>query len=82
MIGWVTDLHIEFLLMSENKVINENEVVCMCSGTTRAKVRSLFDQGLDAEAISRRTGALSGCGGCEWEIADMLKMFAAEKAGH
>jgi len=54
----------------------------MCSGTTRAKVRSLFDQGLDAEAISRRTGALSGCGGCEWEIADMLKMFAAEKAGH
>jgi NAD(P)H-nitrite reductase large subunit len=34
------------------------------------------------EAISRRTGALSGCGGCEWEIADMLKAFAEEKAGH
>lgn len=82
MIGWVTDLHIEFLLMSENTVSNEDEVVCMCSGTTRAKVRLLFEQGLDAEAISRRTGALSGCGGCEWEIADMLKALAAEKAGH
>jgi hypothetical protein len=34
------------------------------------------------EAISRRTGALSGCGGNEWEIADMLKAFAEEKAGH
>ena len=53
----------------------------MCSGTTRAKVRLLFEQGLDAEAISRRTGALSGCGGCEWEIADMLKALAEEKAG-
>ena len=74
-------MHIEFLLMSENKVNDEAEVVCMCSGTTRAKVRLLFEQGLDAEAISRRTGALSGCGGCEWEIADMLKALAEEKAG-
>ena len=75
-------MHIEFVPMSEIKVNDEDEVICMCSGTTRAKVRSLFEQGLDAEAISRRTGALSGCGGCEWEIADMLKALAEEKAGH
>lgn len=68
--------------MNTNRVADEDEVVCMCSGTTRAKVRSLFEQGLDAEAISRRTGALSGCGGCEWEIEDMLKAFIEEKAGH
>jgi bacterioferritin-associated ferredoxin len=54
-------------------------VICICSGTTRGKVRLLFEEGLDAEAISRRTGALSGCGGCEWEIADMLKVFAELK---
>ncbi len=24
-------------------------------------------------AISRRTGALSGCAGCEWDIAQFLK---------
>jgi NAD(P)H-nitrite reductase large subunit len=34
-------------------------------------VISLFQQGLDAEAVSRRTGALSGCGGCEWDIAQI-----------
>ena len=75
-------MHIEFDRMCPEKINDEDEVVCMCSGTTRAKVRSLFEQGLDAEAISRRTGALSGCGGCEWEIADMLKALAEEKAGH
>jgi bacterioferritin-associated ferredoxin len=67
--------------MNTNRVSDDDEVVCMCSGTTRAKVRLLFQQGLDAEAISRRTGALSGCGGCEWEIADMLKALAEEKDG-
>lgn len=67
--------------MSTNKANAEDEVICDCSGTTRAKVRLLFEQGLDAEAISRRTGALSGCGGCEWEIADMLKALAEEKYG-
>ncbi len=67
--------------MSTIKVNAEDEVICDCSGTTRAKVRLLFEQGLDAEAISRRTGALSGCGGCEWEIADMLKALAEEKDG-
>lgn len=68
--------------MSANKIYVEDEVICDCSGTTRAKVRLLFEQGLDAEAISRRTGALSGCGGCEWEIADMLKVLAAAKTGN
>lgn len=66
--------------MSTNKLYVEDEVICECSGTTRAKVRILFEQGLDADAISRKTGALSGCGGCEWEIADMLKVLLEEKA--
>ncbi len=65
--------------MSENITNAEDEVICICSGTTRGKIRLLFDEGLDAEAISRRTGALSGCGGCEWEIADMLKAFTELK---
>jgi bacterioferritin-associated ferredoxin len=67
--------------MSTNKANAGDEVICDCSGTTRAKVCFLFEQGLDPEAISRRTGALSGCGGCEWEIADMLKALAEEKDG-
>ncbi len=51
----------------------EDEVMCLCSGTTRAEIRRLFAQDMDLEAISRRTGALTGCGGCEWDIAEFLE---------
>ncbi len=50
-----------------------DEVLCTCSGTTRATIKALYLQGMDAEAISRYSGAISGCGGCDWEIADFLK---------
>ncbi len=58
----------------------EDEVMCHCSGTRRGYIQRLHEQGMDIEAISRWTGALSGCGGCEWDIADFLKELAAEKA--
>jgi NAD(P)H-nitrite reductase large subunit len=50
---------------------NDDEIICSCSGTTRDKIISLFLEGFDAEAISRKTGAISGCGGCEWDIAQI-----------
>lgn len=53
-----------------------DEIMCPCSGTTRGTIQSLFEHGLDIEAISRRTGALSGCSGCEWDIADFLRTLA------
>jgi NAD(P)H-nitrite reductase large subunit len=56
-----------------------DEIVCPCSGTTKAKILSLIEQGLDAEAISRRTGAISGCGGCEWDIAELLSAFISQQ---
>lgn len=49
-----------------------DEVMCHCSGTKRSDIQILFAQGMDMEAISRRTGALTGCGGCEWDIAALL----------
>jgi bacterioferritin-associated ferredoxin len=58
-----------------------DEVMCTCSGTTRGEIQSLFKQGLDADAISRRTGALSGCAGCEWDIAQFLKALAEQPSG-
>jgi NAD(P)H-nitrite reductase large subunit len=57
----------------------EDEVVCHCSGTGRAYIRNLFEQGMDVDAISRWTGALSGCGGCEWDIKDFLKELTEQK---
>ena len=50
-----------------------NEVICPCSGTTKGKIKSLVEAGFDLEAISRKTGALTGCSGCEWELAEFLK---------
>jgi bacterioferritin-associated ferredoxin len=55
-----------------------DEVMCHCSGTKRDNIKSLFEQGLDMNAISRWTGALSGCGGCEWDIAQFLKELAEQ----
>ena len=57
-----------------------DEVICSCSGTTRAEIHTLFIQGMDMEAISRRTGAISGCGGCEWDIAECLANLKATQA--
>lgn len=56
----------------------DDEVMCSCSGTTRGEIQSLFKEGLDIDAISRRTGALSGCAGCEWDVAQFLKELADE----
>lgn len=55
------------------KDVADDEVMCHCSGTRRGNIRQLSEQGMDIDAISRWTGALSGCGGCEWDIADFLK---------
>ena len=56
----------------------DDEILCTCSGTTRADIRRLFAEGKDAQAISQWTGALTGCGGCEWEIEVFLKELAKE----
>jgi bacterioferritin-associated ferredoxin len=58
-----------------------DEVICPCSGTTRGKIQDMFEQGLDMDAISRRTGAVSGCGGCEWDIQQLLNELAENQEG-
>ena len=50
-----------------------DQVMCTCSGTTRGKIYDLFMQGKDLDAISLYSGALSGCGGCEWDIGEFVK---------
>jgi len=31
------------------------------------------------DAISRKTGAISGCGGCEWDIEQFLNELADQQ---
>ena len=62
--------------MSSAKNDLSDEIMCPSSGTTRGKIQKLFEDGLDIDAISRRTGAISGCAGCEWDIAQFVKELA------
>lgn len=66
-------------MSSDESTTPADAVMCHCSGTKRGNIQSLFEQGLDMEAISRWTGALSGCGGCEWDIAQFLKELAEQQ---
>jgi bacterioferritin-associated ferredoxin len=65
--------------MNTNSSQSADEVICMCSGTTIAYIEKLVQQGLDVDAISQRSGALTGCGGCEWDITELVKALRAQK---
>ena len=65
--------------MNTNNPDSPDEVICPCTGTTRRQVEKLFNEGLDLDAISRRTGALSGCAGCEWDMAQLLKALSEQQ---
>jgi bacterioferritin-associated ferredoxin len=56
-----------------------DEIICDCTGTTRSKIQNLFAQGFDLEAISRKTGVKTGCGGCEWEIESLIEELESKK---
>lgn len=59
--------------MTEHCQAELDEVICDCSGTTRGKILNLVEQGIiDPDLISRKTGAISGCGSCEWDIEAIL----------
>lgn len=66
--------------MNTNNPDSPDEIMCPCTGTTRGQIEKLFNEGLDLDAISRRTGALSGCAGCEWDVAQLLKSLAEQKS--
>lgn len=52
---------------------DEDDILCYCSGTTRQQIQKLLNQGIkDPERISRITGAVSGCGGCEFEFEQLI----------
>ncbi|MBA3695700.1 MAG: (2Fe-2S)-binding protein [Methylotenera sp.] len=56
-----------------------DEIMCPCSGTRRSNIQNMFESGMDIDAISRATGALSGCRGCEWDIAHFLDELVKQK---
>jgi bacterioferritin-associated ferredoxin len=67
------------LAMSAEKDKLADEIICACSGTTRGQVYDLVQQGKDLEAISRWTGAKTGCGGCDWDLEVFVRALEEEK---
>ena len=57
-----------------------NEIMCVCSGTTRGKIYDLVMQGKDFDAISQWTGVNTGCSGCEWDISEFVKALIEQQA--
>jgi len=58
--------------MSEIKTEELNEIICDCTGTTKAKVLSLIKQKADLDKISSATGASTGCGSCDVDIINLI----------
>lgn len=49
------------------------EIICDCSGTTKAKIHQLINAGKDSfEKIASATGAGTGCGSCDVLIMEIL----------
>ena len=55
-----------------------DEAVCICSGTTKRKIIELIEEGCDLDTVSRRTGAYSGCGGCEYDLELLFDAYQAK----
>lgn len=59
--------------MNETDQDTDQNVICYCSGTTVQQIKQLLAEGTtDPERISRITGAGSGCGGCEFDLQQLL----------
>ncbi len=59
--------------------LQDDDIICDCSGTTCGKIKSMVAEGIvDSDTISRKTGALSGCGSCEWDLEELLDKLVKE----
>ncbi len=52
------------------------KIICPCSGITLEYIEKLIADGNDMDAIADRTGACTGCGGCEAAVFELLENAA------
>ncbi|MGZ8225170.1 MAG: (2Fe-2S)-binding protein [Methylococcaceae bacterium] len=63
--------------MNSIKPDKNKDIICHCSGTTKENIKALIGNKVtDLDAISRKTGACSGCGACETAILDLLAKYS------
>lgn len=57
----------------DNTPDDQDEVICTCSGTTKAKILQLIARGVDdLDKIASATGAVTGCGSCDATIQEII----------
>ena len=57
--------------------LNQQNIICYCSGSTQEKIEALIDNGItDLDSLSRRTGVCSGCGACEHLILKLIAEYS------
>lgn len=60
--------------MNNNQSKPQKEVICTCTGTTKAQIEGLIENGMaTAEEIAYQTGAGTGCGACDYLISDLIR---------
>ena len=51
-----------------------DEIICDCTGTTRAKIQQLINDGADCiDHIADATGACTGCGSCDILVMEIIE---------
>lgn len=59
--------------MNNSHSNKQEEIICYCSGTTRAKIEALIAEGVNTvEQIVNATGATTGCGACDYLVMEIL----------
>ncbi|RIZ70992.1 MAG: (2Fe-2S)-binding protein [Methylococcales bacterium] len=59
--------------MNDMNTLKNQEIICHCSGTTKETITALLSSNItDLDAISRKTGACSGCGSCESSVLELI----------
>ncbi len=66
--------------MDKSPQNNKEDIICTCTGTTKAKIKQLIKKGADdIDKISSATGAGTGCGSCDILIMELLDKQKALK---
>lgn len=59
--------------------LDPDQVVCFCHHVTQGQLAEAFRGGADTlEKIQQKTCASTGCGGCQWDVEQLLSDLAQE----
>lgn len=60
--------------------MNLNKIVCECFGVTNGQIRDAVWEGATTlEEVAEKTGAGTGCGGCNDDLQRLVDFFATER---